>query len=111
MCIISEPKRMLVAYRETFIKNINANLATGEDTGEYLEKYTYSYPVWRCKRNVGERDGEPPKNGSPDQKAYCRSKKGCMEKLKAVDGRCLIECASVELMSFIEDAYRCLKSR
>lgn len=23
----SEPKRMLVAYRETFIKNINANLA------------------------------------------------------------------------------------
>ena len=52
--------------------------ATGEDTGEYLEKYTYSYPVWRCKRKVGERDGEPPKNGSPDQKAYCRSKKGCM---------------------------------
>ena len=50
MCIISEPKRMLVAYRETFIKNINANLATGEDTGEYLEKYTYSYPVWRCKQ-------------------------------------------------------------
>ena len=27
--------------------------ATGEDTGEYLEKYTYSYPVWRCKRKVG----------------------------------------------------------
>lgn len=34
-----------------------------------------------------------------------------MEKLKAVDGKCLIESASVEFMSFIEDAYRCLKSR
>ena len=34
-----------------------------------------------------------------------------LEKLRAVDGKCLIECASVELMSFIEDAYRCLKSR
>lgn len=34
-----------------------------------------------------------------------------MEKLKAVDGKCLIECASVEFMSFIEDAYRYLKSR
>ena len=34
-----------------------------------------------------------------------------MEKLKAVDGKCLIKCASVEFMSFIEDAYRCLKSR
>ena len=32
-----------------------------------------------------------------------------MEKLKAVDGKCLIECASVEFMSFIEDAYRCLR--
>lgn len=32
-----------------------------------------------------------------------------MEKLKAVDGKCLIECASVELISFIEDAYRCLR--
>lgn len=64
--------------------------ATGEDTGEYLEKYTYSYPVWRCKRKVGERDGEPPKNGSPDQKAYCRSKKGCMsdEEKEAANKRC-----------------------
>ena len=32
-----------------------------------------------------------------------------MEKLKAVEGRCLIECASVEFISFIEDAYRCLR--
>ena len=32
-----------------------------------------------------------------------------MEKLKAVDGKCLIKCASVEFMSFIEDAYRCLR--
>ena len=31
------------------------------------------------------------------------------EKLKAVEGRCLIECASVEFISFIEDAYRCLR--
>ena len=34
-----------------------------------------------------------------------------LEKLRAVDGKYLIECASVEFMSFIEDAYRCLKSR
>ena len=33
-----------------------------------------------------------------------------MEKLKAVDGRCLIESVSAEFMSFIEDAYWCLKS-
>ena len=32
-----------------------------------------------------------------------------MEKLKAVEGRCLIGCASVEFISFIEDAYRCLR--
>ena len=32
-----------------------------------------------------------------------------MEKLKAVDGKCLIECASEEFISFIEDAYRCLR--
>lgn len=32
-----------------------------------------------------------------------------MEKLKAVEGRCLIECASMEFISFIEDAYRCLR--
>lgn len=37
--------------------------------------------------------------------------KMAMEKLKAVDGKCLIESASVEIMIFIEDAYRCLKSR
>ena len=34
-----------------------------------------------------------------------------METLIAVDGKCLIESASVEFMIFIEDAYRCLKSR
>lgn len=34
-----------------------------------------------------------------------------MEKLKAVDGKCLIKCASVEFMSFIEDAYRSLRRR
>lgn len=32
-----------------------------------------------------------------------------IEKLKAVDGKCLIECASEEFISFIEDAYRCLR--
>ena len=34
-----------------------------------------------------------------------------MEKLKAVDGKCLIKCASVEFMSFIEDVYRSLHRR
>lgn len=34
-----------------------------------------------------------------------------MEKLKGVDGKCLIKCASVEFMSFIEDVYRSLRRR
>ena len=83
--------------------------ATGDDTGEYLEKYTYSYPVWRCKRKVGERDGEPPKNGTPDQKMYSRSKKGCMsdEEKEAANKRCpseiYHECALEQ--SFMELLY------
>ena len=36
---------------------------------------------------------------------------GSEEKLKAVDGKCLIKCASVEFMSFIEDVYRSLHRR
>ena len=36
---------------------------------------------------------------------------GSEEKLKAVDGKCLIKCASVEFMSFIEDVYRSLRRR
>lgn len=69
----------------------------------------YSYPVWRCKRKVGERDGEPPKTGSPDQKAYCRSKKGCMsdEEKEAANKRCpserYHECALEQ--SFMELLY------
>ena len=83
--------------------------ATGDDTGEYLEKYTYSYPVWRCKRKVGKRDGEPPKNGTPDQKMYNRSKKGCMsdEEKEAANKRCpseiYHECALEQ--SFMELLY------
>ncbi len=34
-----------------------------------------------------------------------------LEKLKTVDGKHTVESASVEFMSFIEDAYLCLKSR
>ena len=57
----------------------------------------------------GERDGEPPKNGSPDQKAYCRSKKGCMsdEEKEAANKRCpserYHECALEQ--SFMELLY------
>ena len=88
------------------LQNIGSSV---ENTGEYLEKYTYSYPVWRCKRKVGERDGEPPKTGSPDQKAYCRSKKGCMsdEEKEAANKRCpserYHECALEQ--SFMELLY------
>lgn len=84
--------------------------ATGEDTGEFLEKYSYSYPVWRCKRKAGERQDAPPRNGSPDQKMYCRSKKGCMsdEEKKAANERCpsetYYECALEQ--SFMELLYR-----
>ena len=46
--------------------------ATGEDGGEYLEKYTFAFPVWRCKRKAGVREGEEPKTGTLDQKKYCR---------------------------------------
>ena len=42
-------------------------------------------------------------------KPIVASRVDAMEKLKAVDGKCLIECAGVEFMSFIEDAYRCLR--
>lgn len=83
--------------------------ATGEDTGEYLEKYSYSYPIWRCKRKMGEREDEPPKNGTPDQKMYSRSKKGCMsnEEKEAADKRCpseiYHECALEQ--SFMELLY------
>ena len=34
-----------------------------------------------------------------------------IEELKTVDGKHMVESASVEFMSFIEDAYLCLKSR
>ena len=83
--------------------------ATGEDTGEYLEKYSYSYPIWRCKRKMGEREDEPPKNGTPDQKMYSRSKKGCMSNAEkeAADKRCpseiYHECALEQ--SFMELLY------
>ena len=83
--------------------------ATGEDTGEYLEKYSYSYPIWRCKRKMGEREDEPPKNGTPDQKMYSRSKKGCMSNAEkeAANKRCpseiYHECALEQ--SFMELLY------
>lgn len=83
--------------------------ATGEDTGEYLEKYSYSYPVWRCKRKIGERGETPPKHGTPDQKMYSRSKKGCMSvaERKAANERCpseiYHECALEQ--SFMELLY------
>lgn len=37
--------------------------------------------------------------------------KKVMEGLRGVDGKRMVESASVEFMSFIEDAYLCLKSR
>ena len=37
--------------------------------------------------------------------------KKVMEELRGVDGKHMVESASVEFMSFIEDAYLCLKSR
>ena len=83
--------------------------ATGENNGEYLEKYSYSYPIWRCKRKMGEREDEPPKNGTPDQKMYSRSKKGCMSNAEkeAANKRCpseiYHECALEQ--SFMELLY------
>ena len=31
--------------------------ATGGDASRYLEKYSYAYPVWRCRRKIGEKSG------------------------------------------------------
>ena len=64
--------------------------ATGEDGGEYLEKYTFAFPVWRCKRKAGVREGEEPKTGTLDQKKYCRSKLGRMTdaEREAAEERC-----------------------
>lgn len=76
---------------------------------QFILESGYSYPVWRCKRKAGERDGEPPKNGSPDQKMYSRSKKGCMSNAEkeAADKRCpseiYHECALEQ--SFMELLY------
>ena len=64
--------------------------ATGEDNGDYLEKYTFAFPVWRCKRKAGVREGKEPKTGTLDHKKYCRSKLGRMtdEERDAADERC-----------------------
>lgn len=84
--------------------------ATGGDTDVYLEKYAYAYPVWRCKRKMGTRNGAPRQNGTPDQKMYCREKHGRMSdaERKAADERCpsesIHECALEQ--SFMEMLYR-----
>lgn len=100
-------KAILERFRLT-IKHIHDNVAVADImSGRFKEQY--SYPVWRCKRKVGERDGEPPKNGTPDQKAYCRSKLGRLsdEERKAADERCpsevYHECALEQ--SFMELLY------
>lgn len=84
--------------------------ATGGNTDIYLEKYAYSYPVWRCKRKMGTREGAPRQNGTPDQKMHCREKHGRLsdEERKAANERCpsesIHECALEQ--SFMEMLYR-----
>lgn len=83
--------------------------ATGGDTSRYLEKYSYAYPVWRCKRKFGERKENIPRTGSTNDKKYCRSKKGCLsdaEKAQAeknCPSELLHECAIEQ--SFMEMLY------
>lgn len=78
----------------TSLRTIMNNLS-GEVTfvGKNIGEVTIATSNADGKRKVGERDGEPPKNGSPDQKAYCRSKKGCMsdEEKEAANKRCPLE--------------------
>lgn len=84
--------------------------ATGEDGGEYLEKYTFAFPVWRCKRKAGVREGEEPKTGTLDQKKYCRSKLGRMTdaEREAAEERCPSELYHEVALeqSFMEMLYR-----
>lgn len=51
--------------------------ATGEDTGDYLEKYSYAYPVWRCKRKVEGRR----KSASPDCAARQAEETACLSEV------------------------------
>ena len=84
--------------------------AEGINVYDYLEKYTYAYPIWRCKRKAGEREGAPRLNGTPDQKKYCRDKRGCLSdaEREAANMRCpsenYHECAIEQ--SFMEMLYK-----
>lgn len=84
--------------------------AEGISVSDYLEKYTYAYPIWRCKRKAGEREGAPRLNGTPDQKKHCRDKRGCLSdaEREAANERCpsenYHECAIEQ--SFMEMLYK-----
>jgi hypothetical protein len=60
--------------------------ATGGDTSVYLEKYSYSYPVWRCKRKLGERSKTESRNEQcPSQRLHeCAIEQSFMEMLYAL---------------------------
>lgn len=82
-----------------------------EEAARYLEKYTFSHPVWRCKRKFGERpESERPKTGSEEDKRFARSKKGTLsaKEREQMDKNCpsetINECALEQ--SFMEMLYR-----
>ena len=84
--------------------------AEGISVSDYLEKYTYAYPIWRCKRKAGDREGAPRLNGTADQKKHCRDKRGCLSdaEREAANERCpsenYHECAIEQ--SFMEMLYK-----
>lgn len=84
--------------------------AEGIGIDEYLEKYTYAYPLWKCTRRSGKREGEAPKTGTMDEKMYCRSKLGRLtdEEREQENSRCasgLYHEVALE-QSFMELLYR-----
>ena len=84
--------------------------AEGISVSDYLENYTYAYPIWRCKRKAGDREGAPRLNGTADQKKHCRDKRGCLSdaEREAANERCpsenYHECAIEQ--SFMEMLYK-----
>lgn len=86
----------------------SSGVEDGMQPEDYLEKYFFSHPVWRCKGKFNERpEAEQPATGNTDQKRYSRSKLGAMSDEEKAKARCpsevLNECAIKQ--SFMEMLY------
>ena len=86
--------------REVYNNNKHLKPPADENKKKQIREWEEAHPGEKCPDSY---------NLSLD--ASFADDEGSEEKLKAVDGKCLIKCASVEFMSFIEDVYRSLRRR